>query len=168
MACEVRRVPVNWEHPKNEKDHYVPLLGASFKQCVTQWDEEAAQWEKGFRRSFASDNWEPKTADMTGSFADWDGERPEEKDYMPDWSDAERTRWQMYESVTNGTPISPVMESPEALARWLADNNASAGPHATATYNQWLAMIHAGSSVGSFAENRTTGEIINGVEAVSQ
>ena len=38
----------------------------------------------------------------------------------------ERTHYQMYETCTEGTPISPVMETPENLARWLADNGASA------------------------------------------
>ena len=168
MSRELRRVPANWEHPKNAQDHHVPLFDGSFSKHAAKWDEEAAQWEKGFHRSYASDKWEPKTVDMTGTFADWDGERPDEKDYMPDWPDAERTHYQMYESVTEGTPISPVMESPESLAHWLADNEASAGPYATATYDQWLAMIKAGSSVGSFVMNRATGEIISGVEAVSR
>ena len=167
MSREVRRVPPNWEHPKNERGHLIPLFNGSFSKRAARWDEEAAQWEKGFHCSFVDDKWKPKTADMTGTFADWDGKRPDEKDYMPDWSDTERTHYQMYESTTEGTPISPVMESPEVLARWLADNKASAGPYATATYGQWLAMIKAGSS-SSFVLNRGTGEITSGVEEVSR
>lgn len=168
MGREVRMVPANWEHPKNEQGQYISLFDGSFSKCVAEWDEEDTQWKNGFCRSFRSNNkWEPKTAEMTGTFADWDGERPEKKDYMPDWSNAERTHYQMYEYITKGTPISPVMKSPEALARWLADNKASAGPFATATYDQWLAMINAGSSVDSFVMNLATGEIMGGVEAVS-
>lgn len=166
MSREVRKVPPGWEHPKNEQGHHIPLFDGSFNKRAAKWDEEAAQWEKGFHRSFIDGKWEPKTADMTGTFADWDGERPDEKDYMPDWSDAERTHYQMYESVTEGKPISPVMETPEALARWLADNNASAGPYATATYDQWLAMIKVGYSAGSFNFD-TAGKIMGGVEAIS-
>ena len=49
------------------------------------------------------------------------GDPPEA--FTPDWPDSERTHWQMYEQTSEGTPISPVMESPEALARWLVDNN---------------------------------------------
>jgi hypothetical protein len=33
---------------------------------------------------------------------------------------------QMYENVSAGTLISPVMDSPEASAKWLSDNNAPA------------------------------------------
>jgi len=47
----------------------------------------------------------------------------------------------MYETCTEGTPISPVMDSLETLARWLADNGASAFGEMTATYEQWLKII---------------------------
>ena len=67
------------------------------------------------------------------------GDPPEA--FTPDWPDSERTHWQMYEQTSEGTPISPVMESPEALARWLVDNNASACGPLTATYEQWMATI---------------------------
>jgi hypothetical protein len=63
---------------------------------------------------------------------------------MPDWPEADRTHWQMYETVSEGTPISPPMEGPEQLARWLADNDASAGAYTTATFEQWMAMIQDG------------------------
>lgn len=52
--------------------------------------------------------------------------------------------WQMWETTSEGSAISPVCESPEALAHWLADNGASANGSQTATYDQWLAMINAG------------------------
>lgn len=44
---------------------------------------------------------------------------------MPQWPKHERTHVQMYEACTEGTPVSPVLESPEALRRWLeADKQA--------------------------------------------
>ena len=49
--------------------------------------------------------------------------------------------WQMWETTSEGSPISPVFETPEELARWLADTGASALGSQTATYDQWLAMI---------------------------
>jgi hypothetical protein len=63
---------------------------------------------------------------------------------MPQWPEEERTHWQMYEDTSEGTPISPVMESPEALARWLVDNGASAFADQTASYEAWLATIRRG------------------------
>ena len=143
MSREVRRVPASWEHPKNEQGHYVP-----HHEHFPYNQEEI---EEGLR-----DGWLDNNPPNYGC------------DVMPQWLEPERTHYQMYESVTEGTPISPVMESPEALARWLADNKASAGPYATATYDQWLAMINTGSSIGSFVWNRATGETMSGVEAVSR
>jgi len=61
--------------------------------------------------------------------------------YMPDWPEEERTHYIMYEDVSEGTPISPAFETPEQLARWLADNKASSFGNSTATYEQWLRMI---------------------------
>lgn len=49
--------------------------------------------------------------------------------------------WQMWETVSEGSPISPVFETPERLAAWLAETQASACGHETATYEQWLKMI---------------------------
>jgi hypothetical protein len=52
--------------------------------------------------------------------------------------------FQMWETVSEGSPISPVFATPEELARWLADNGASSFGRDTATYEQWLKMISAG------------------------
>lgn len=143
MSREVRRVPANWEHPKDENGHYIP-------------HHEHFPYNKEEIKEGLEDGWLKDGAPNYGC------------DVMPQWPESERTHYQMYESVTEGTPISPVMETPEALAQWLADNNVSTGPYATATYEQWLAVINAGSTTCGFVINRTTGEIINGVEDISR
>ena len=74
--------------------------------------------------------------------------------------------WQMWETVSEGSPISPVFATAEQLASWLAETGANAGAGRTATAEQWLAMIEAGSSLGSFAS--LNGQLMSGVEAVSQ
>lgn len=143
MSREVRKVPANWKHPKDKNGHYIPMY-----EHLPYNEEDIAE---GLR-----DGWLDDDPPNYGC------------DVMPQWPESERTHYQMYESITEGTPISPVMETPEALARWLADNKASAGPYATATYDQWLAMIKAGSSVGSFVIDCTIGKIMSGVEAISR
>lgn len=64
----------------------------------------------------------------------------------PNWQidPPEGEGWQMWETCTEGSPMSPVFKTPEELARWLADNNASAFGNLTATYEQWLGMIKTG------------------------
>ena len=93
-----------------------------------------------------------------------DGEPP---DYnipvMPDWPETERTHYQMYETTTEGTPISPVMSSPEELARWLVDNEADAFAGQPASYEAWLRMCRGGYAPSMVITN---GVIESGVEAL--
>ena len=87
-------------------------------------------------------------------------QKPDPADYMPEFADPQG--WCMYETTSEGTPISPVLESPEALARWLADNGASAFGSMTATYDQWLATCLSGWAP-SAAHTPATG-LVSGVE----
>lgn len=167
MGREVRMVPSNWEHPKSADGHFIPLLGDSFKERVAKWDEEARQWNNGFVWDYQTRDWQSKVPlEHAGTFSKWNGDRPDEKDYMPDWPKAERTHYQMYEDTSEGTPISPVMETPEALARWLADNNASAFAGIGASYEQWLATIKRGWAVSAvIVQGRG---LISGVEGLHE
>lgn len=168
MGREIRRVPANWEHPKNAAGHYVPLHDG-FNKRLAAWDEENTKWQEGLRRDYGDDKdtWVPVDAKYIGTpFSEWDGERPDQKDYMPDWPEAERTHIQMYETCTEGTPISPVCATPEECARWLADNEASAFGHMTATYEQWLATCKRGWAPSAIGTSRTG--LVSGVEALGQ
>jgi hypothetical protein len=93
-----------------------------------------------------------------------------ESDKAPNYIDMDFMKgkygWQMWETVSEGSPISPVCDSPEELARWLADSGASSFGSMTATYEQWLGMIGQGSAV-SMMYSPETG-IVSGVEVASQ
>lgn len=152
MGREVRRVPAGWRHPKDGAGRFIPLFGGSVSAKIREYKEEARQWALGYRRSWAKDRMEfvPRDASTEDlSFEDWAGEVPKPEEHMPDWPEAERTHYQMYETCSEGTPISPVLETPEALARWLADTWASAFGSMTATYEEWLAMIQGPGSSAS-------------------
>lgn len=135
MGREVRRVPADWQHPEGK------CLLDGYARRVREWDEQSAQWERGLVTDYRG-GWQPKKEHHAGqTFVQWGGKRPDPDNYMPEWPEAERTHYQMYETCTEGSPISPVCASPEELARWLADNGASASGRLTATYEQWLGMI---------------------------
>jgi hypothetical protein len=121
MGREVRRVPKDWVHPVDEKGRLIPM-----REKFPYIEEEI---EEGLRDGWLVD--EPPHYGVK---------------LMPDWPKEERTHLQMYECTTEGTPISPVMETPEALAEWLANDEANAGASMTATYERWLGIIHAGSA----------------------
>lgn len=139
MSREVRRVPASWEHPKDGNGHYI-----AHYECFP-YDQENI--EEGLR-----EGWLDNSLPNYGC------------NVMPQWPDAERTHYQMYESTTEGKPISPVMETPEALARWLADNNASAFGDMGATYEHWLSAIKCGWTVSLV--NTSESRLVSGVEGL--
>ena len=155
-------VPQDWQHPKNEKGRYVPLLDG-FNEDLRKWDEGNAKWQEGLRDDWGG-GWKPLDgSEGCDTYKAWAGSRPDPADYMPDWPQDGRTHFQMYEDTSEGTPISPVMESAEKLARWLADTGASALGDMTATYEQWLATIKAGSAPSAFID-LNAGRMGSGVE----
>ena len=155
MGREIRKVPKDWEHPKNENGHNIPLYGGSFQKELAEWEEGNLKWQQGLRSDF-NGGWQLKeSAELHMSYEEWSRQKPDKEDYMPDWPEAERTHLQMYENTSEGTPISPVMETPEALAKWLTDNNASAFGGMTATYEQWLATCSKGYAVGMIYSPQT-------------
>lgn len=77
--------------------------------------------------------------------ADYASEAPEDRPaddaFMPEWTDAEATHYMMYETTTEGTPISPAFATAEELAQWLTDARASVFADQTADFDHWMAVI---------------------------
>lgn len=184
MGREVRMVPADWQHPKDSKGNYIPMFDTSYEDAVRDWETEdlpewiegAKLWATGFVKSVgevipiskaiedakARRSYAPPPDDPTYEW--WAGDvprKPVPEDYMPDWPEAERTHWMMYEDTSEGTPISPAFATPEELARWLADNGASSFGDMTATYEQWLATCK-----GAWGPSMvmTGGKMMSGVE----
>lgn len=180
-------VPADWQHPKDERGRYIPLLDQSHAEAVREWEEEeltewvegARLWATGFVKTFkrvktieqvveetkANRPYAPPPEPPTYEW--WAGDvprKPEPTHYMPDWPESERTHFMMYEDTSEGTPISPAFATAEELARWLADTGASAFAGYTATYDQWLATIRRGSAISVVMEN---GVLKSGVEAMA-
>lgn len=148
MGRKVRMVPSTWEHPK-KNGKFIPLLNGPFAPDLANWAEEALQWDNGFRRNYSDNTFAPRTSDETGTYAEWAGECPRQEDYMPEWSADVATFLMMYETTTEGTPISPAFATPEELAHWLADTGASAFGDMTASYDAWLATCKRGWAVSA-------------------
>lgn len=166
MSREVRRVPKDWQHPRGSGGDYVPLFGRSYAADLEEWETNFAQWRRGYRDDWHG-GWTPRVgAELNMSFEEWYGERPRAERYMPDWPDVARTHLQMYESTTEGTPISPVMATAEELADWLASNGASAFAFEVATYEQWLSMIRGEGYAPTFVQEG--GEFESGVAWVGK
>ena len=85
---------------------------------------------------------------------------------IPTWQLEGYPGWQMWETTSEGSPISPVCSSPEALAKWLTDNHASAFGGMEATYDHWLAMIRVGDAPSAVFSPKTG--LISGVEGIAR
>lgn len=152
MGREARRVPPDWKHPLNSNGCYRPIYDEPFSRAVENWKKKFAAWEAGEKQSNCE-------------FWEWEGNPPDRDYYRPDWPEGTATHWQMYETCSEGTPISPVCATPEELARWLVDNKASSFANRTANYEQWLATIT--SEYGSPSAIMVAGKgMISGVEAM--
>lgn len=147
MGREVRMAPPGWSHPKDERGCYIPLFDFDYDECAATWDEGKARWDAGEVEDYSgASKWKPRTAEHGQSYEGWAGARPDPAHFMPKFADGTATHYFMYEDTSEGTPISPGFATPEELARWLADNGASAFAGQTASYEAWLATIKRGSA----------------------
>lgn len=85
---------------------------------------------------------------------------------LHEWTQKECDGWQMWETTSEGSPISPVFDTPEELAKWLADTNASAFGGQGASYESWLKMITSASGYAVSAMYSPATGIQSGVEAL--
>jgi len=126
MGKEIRRVPANWENPKKEypnhrtgrmEEGYQPLYNHSYGERITEWIKEHQLWESGKH---------PDQLDGSGSkyryYAQWGGNAPDVEYYRPDWKAEEMTWFQVYETVSEGTPVTPPFETREELVEYLVAN----------------------------------------------
>jgi len=168
MGREVRMVPKDWQHPKREDGRYIPLLKGNFAVDDADWDEQYAAWQRGEVRAYGKGDqrWEPKCAAALAcsTYTEWNRRRPSPDDYMPVFPEGTATMLMMYEDTSEGTPISPAFETPEELARWLADTNASAFGGSGATYEQWLSTCKRGWAISAVL---TDGNLVSGVEGLA-
>lgn len=128
MGREIRRVPKKWEHPKNNRystgnkdfkplmDDYVGSL-KYYKESVDDFIKYMTEVvKKGKVKIYDTTYTVPKEV---YDYLTEDGqmEPPDIRNYMPsgEW-------YQLYENVSEGTPLSPPFETKEELVDWLSNN----------------------------------------------
>lgn len=77
---------------------------------------------------------------------------------MPQFADGEATHMQLYEINSKGTPISPVMATPETLAQWLVDNNVTAYHNKPVSYAGWLVVCKGLTKVHRYETGESKAE----------
>jgi hypothetical protein len=128
MGREVRRVALGWDPPKMPCRyyhspasppcpgwHWHPHFDESYEHAVADWEARKARWESG------EDQTALRYPDM--SFEEWEGEKPDDPDYYrPEWPEGTPLGYCYYETVSEGTPLSPIFATTDELADWLVEN----------------------------------------------
>ena len=140
MGRQIRKVPASWEHPKDENGNYIPLFKGPFSKLLSEWETGNEQWEKGLRDDY-NGGWQKLEGDeLNFSYEDWTSDKPVKEDYMPEWSEEEKTHIQLYENTTEGTPITPIFKDLDPLCEY-AEKNCWSFADWRATKEQWIEML---------------------------
>lgn len=120
MGRELRRVPANWDHPKCMRQRgtvdYQPMVNSPFGPEMRQWITEWEAWERGERPDSCTDE------NKALPFWEWSGSPPDPLYHRPDWKPEEMTWFQVYETVSEGTPVTPPFATKEELVDYLVAN----------------------------------------------
>lgn len=132
MGCEIRRVPADWEHPTQRCEHspwkggcdhalknngrcYRPLFDRDYLTEAREWLDKAIAWDNGT---------DPDCVEHKAThpfYWQWAGEPPDAKYYRPRWT-SEPTHYQVYETVSEGTPVTPHFATTTELADYLVEH----------------------------------------------
>lgn len=124
MGREIRRVPANWQHPKTERANhrlgrmeecYQPLYDNAFAPAMREWIAGWDAWERGERPSYCS-------ADDDTPYWEYEGAPPNPQYYRPDWKSEEMTWFQVYETVSEGTPVTPPFATRQEVVDYLVEH----------------------------------------------
>jgi|GEM_PF-1329355 len=107
---EIRRIPKDWEHPKDKDGNFIPMYGQTYSDACDEWLQELSDWESGKH---------PGRKDSEVRYYwDYEGPPPDFMSYFPDF-DQPRTAFQIYENTSEGTPISPIFINKDEMMQWL-------------------------------------------------
>lgn len=111
MGREIRMVPADWQHPRNTHGHFQPMHAQTFEQACAEWDGEKAKWDRGERPKYA--------ADADYPYEEYAGERPDDPVYYRPWKDEDAVWVQVWETVSEGSPVTPPFATKAELVDYL-------------------------------------------------
>lgn len=115
MSRSIRRVPGDWKHPTMPNGKFQPMFDIFYSDAVDDWNYNNELWSKGEHPDqiqFESVK-EYTSYDQYHSY-------PDPSFYIQGNKDTfKRTHYQVYETVSEGTPKSPVFETEGQVKEWL-------------------------------------------------
>jgi hypothetical protein len=123
MGREIRMVPPNWDHPQRDP-HANPYGHKGYQPMYDEHiDDAMAEWlrELDRRRNGDFDEIERECYKSKYPLAEWlnDDGRPPDPAYYRPWRDEEATWFQVWETVSEGTPVTPPFATKEELVEYL-------------------------------------------------
>ena len=120
MGREIRKVPSNWDHPITEDSYGRKRLQPMFDDTYAT---ASANWLNDFDRirSGGAKGYEIECYPL--GVTEWASENtaPDPQYYRP-WADEDATWFQVWETVSEGTPVSPPFATEDELVNYLAEN----------------------------------------------
>lgn len=185
MGREIRRVIPNWEHPRQNCEHtpwmggcdeakanggrcLQPLIDHDYESAADEWLVENAAWENGSD----TDRAEFETSQVGRRYYwEWNGAPPERKYYRPAWTPEEATWFQVYETVSEGTPVTPPFATKAEIVDYLVANGdywdqhrgdgGWARPNAEAfVESEWAVSMTFNSATGELKTPRDAAETL--------
>jgi len=134
MGREIRRVPEDWEHPVYTDDLVtesqrgrigkpIAMYDEDIETATRKWVDGAALWIQGKHpdQQFAAENgtdypdWYERTF---YAYSTHESRSPDPESYRRPFV-SEPTHYQVYETVSEGTPVSPVFATTDEMIDWL-------------------------------------------------
>jgi hypothetical protein len=130
-------VPPDWQHPTDADGNFIPLHkpeqfaedAEHYRITVAAWNDVPGACEEYIQKygphmlsgmiEFRADGGDLETGPNSGGYSPgWINPEPVREYYMPQWLPHQRTHFCLYETVTEGTPVSPVFATIEELEAW--------------------------------------------------
>lgn len=144
------------------KDLLEKLIGTPFKPGFGGYDSHDVYWAL-LKKLELPERW------SVCGFCDGHSIHPDDYAAYDAWKATEPPTgdgYQIWETVSEGSPISPVFDTPEKLARWMASPAHKWETDRGTTYESWLKFItRHGWAPSMVVEN---GTIKSGVEAMTE
>lgn len=112
MGRELRMVPPNWQHPemKNGRGSQ-PMHSSTFEEVAKEWKDGFAAWERGEKPDYCT------TPNV--EYWEYNGAPPDDRAYYRPWKTEDATWFQLWENVSEGTPVTPPFATKEELIEYL-------------------------------------------------
>lgn len=152
LNCVIRRVPLNYEHPRDDNGYFKPQYAELWDDVMNEWLKGWEEWKRGEHKAqflrYSEDCESGKAGELIHStdtpYVEY--EVPPDPEYYRTrpWPEDAEMGIQMYEEISEGTPSSKVYPDTEdgrlSMAKELAEN--PKGITDGMTINDWLKVIN--------------------------